>query len=46
MGAILGHRNEQGSPLNSACYMWWDFDLLVCQAYFGACSSDAIDSGH
>ena len=23
---VLGDRNEQGSPLNSACYMWWDFD--------------------
>jgi hypothetical protein len=23
---VLGHRNEQASPLNSACYMWWDFD--------------------
>ena len=23
---VLGERSEQGSPLNSACYMWWDFD--------------------
>jgi hypothetical protein len=23
---VLGHLNEEGSPLNSACYMWWDFD--------------------
>lgn len=23
---VLGHRNETGSPLNSACYMWWDWD--------------------
>jgi hypothetical protein len=22
----LGHLDEAGSPLNSACYMWWDFD--------------------
>jgi hypothetical protein len=21
---VLGHLNEEGSPLNSACYMWWD----------------------
>lgn len=20
----LGHRSEEGNPLNSACYMWWD----------------------
>ena len=26
---VLGHRNEEGSPLNSACYMWWDFDCWV-----------------
>jgi hypothetical protein len=25
---VLGHRSEEGSPLNSACYMWWDFDAL------------------
>lgn len=23
---VLGHRSEEGSPLNLACYMWWDFD--------------------
>jgi hypothetical protein len=23
---ILGHLDEEGSPLNSACYMWWDFN--------------------
>jgi hypothetical protein len=23
---VLGHLEEEGSPLNSACYMWWDFD--------------------
>jgi hypothetical protein len=23
---VLGHLSEKGSPLNSACYMWWDFD--------------------
>src|SRR5260370_39723661 len=23
---ILGHRNEHGSALNLACYMWWDLD--------------------
>jgi hypothetical protein len=23
---VLGHLDEEGSPLNSACYMWWDFD--------------------
>jgi hypothetical protein len=23
---VLGHCNEEGSPLNSACYMWWDFN--------------------
>jgi hypothetical protein len=23
---VLGHRQEGGSPLNSACYMWWDHD--------------------
>jgi hypothetical protein len=23
---VLGHVSEEGSPLNSACYMWWDFD--------------------
>jgi hypothetical protein len=23
---VLGHCDEPGSPLNSACYMWWDFD--------------------
>ena len=23
---VLGHYSEEGSPLNSACYMWWDFD--------------------
>jgi len=22
----LGHCSETGSPLNLACYMWWDFD--------------------
>ncbi len=22
----LGHLDEAGSALNSACYMWWDFD--------------------
>jgi len=22
----LGHLDELGGPLNSACYMWWDFD--------------------
>jgi hypothetical protein len=22
----LGHCSEEGSPLNTACYMWWDFD--------------------
>jgi hypothetical protein len=22
--ASLSHRSESGSPLNSACYMWWD----------------------
>ena len=22
----LGHLSEQGSTLNAACYMWWDFD--------------------
>jgi len=23
---VLGHVSEEGSPLNSSCYMWWDFD--------------------
>ncbi len=23
---VLGHLSEEGSPLNSACYMWFDFD--------------------
>jgi hypothetical protein len=23
---VLGHLSEEGSPLNSSCYMWWDFD--------------------
>jgi hypothetical protein len=23
---VLGHLSEAGSPLNLACYMWWDFD--------------------
>ena len=22
--ASLSHRSESGSPLNSACFMWWD----------------------
>lgn len=22
---VLGHLSEEGSPLNSACFMWWDF---------------------
>lgn len=23
---VLGHLSEESGPLNSACYMWWDFD--------------------
>jgi hypothetical protein len=23
---VLGHLSEEGSPLNMACYMWWEFD--------------------
>lgn len=26
---VLGHCSEEGSPLNLACYMWWDFDCWV-----------------
>jgi hypothetical protein len=26
---VLGHLNEEGSPLNTACYMWWDFDCWM-----------------
>jgi len=26
---VLGHRSEKGSPLNLACYMWWDFDCWL-----------------
>jgi hypothetical protein len=26
---VLGHLSEEGTPLNSACYMWWDFDCWV-----------------
>jgi hypothetical protein len=25
----LGHRSEEGSGLNTACYMWWDFDCWM-----------------
>ncbi len=24
----LGHLSEEGSPINMACYMWWDISLL------------------
>jgi hypothetical protein len=23
---VLGHLSQEGSALNSSCYMWWDFD--------------------
>lgn len=26
---VLGHLSEEGSPLNSSCYMWWDFDCWI-----------------
>jgi hypothetical protein len=26
---VLGHLSEEGSPLNTPCYMWWDFDCWV-----------------
>ena len=26
---VLGHVSEEGSPLNSSCYMWWDFDCWI-----------------
>src|SRR4051812_23973794 len=24
--AVLGHDSEEGNPLNTVCYMWWDLD--------------------
>ncbi len=26
----LGHLSEEGSPLNSSCYMFWDISFLAC----------------
>jgi len=26
---VLGHLDEEGTPLNSACYMWWDFNCWL-----------------
>jgi hypothetical protein len=34
---VLGHLSEEGGPLNSACYMWWDLDC-----WYSTPSSDLL----